>query len=118
MGSAFLLKFYQKVLDLVYDFVYNVRVTTERNTNMNMNRINFDSIVHRDAYRNGFDVYEQTDDLEAMLSSTFHKGEVMVFYREDEGYVVCDVAVGVEFVVGSEQGLAIKLRELANYYIG
>ena len=53
---------------------------------MNMNRINFDSIVHRDAYRNGFDVYEQTDDLEAMLSSTFHKGEVMVSYREDEGY--------------------------------
>lgn len=85
---------------------------------MNMNRINFDSIVHRDAYRNGFDVYEQTDDLEAMLSSTFHKGEVQVSYREDEGYIVYDVAVGVEFVVGSEEGLRTKLRELANYYIG
>ena len=92
-------------------------VSQERNSNMNMNRIHFDSIVHRDAYRNGFDVYEQTDDLEAMLSSTFHKGEVMVSYREDEGYIVYDIAVGVEFVVG-ENGLATKLRELANYYIG
>lgn len=81
-----------------------------------MNRINFDSIVHRDANRNGFDVYEQTDDLEAMLSSTFHKGEVMVSYREDEGYVVYDVTTGVEFVVG-ENGLATKLRELAEFYI-
>ena len=84
---------------------------------MKMNRINFDSIVHRDAYRNGFDVYEQTDDLEAMLSSTFHKGEVQVSYREDEGYIVYDTCVGVEFVVGSEWGLGSKLRELANYYI-
>lgn len=91
-------------------------VDKERNTNMN--RINFDSIVRRDAYRNGFDVYEQTDDLEAMLSSTFHKGEVQVSYREDEGYIVYDVAVGVEFVVGSEEGLRTKIRELANYYIG
>lgn len=93
-------------------------VDKERKTNMKMNRIHFDSIVHRDAYRNGFDVYEQTDDLEAMLSSTFHKGEVMVSYREDEGYVVYDATVGVEFVVGAEANLAIKLRELANYYIG
>lgn len=85
---------------------------------MNMNRINFDSIVHRDAYRNGFDVYEQTDDLEAMLSSTFHKGEVMVSYREDEGYIVYDTCAGEEFVVGAEQGLAIKLRKLAKFYIG
>ena len=85
---------------------------------MKMNRITFDSIVHRDAYRNGFDVYEQTDDLEAMLSSTFHKGEVMVSYHEDEGYVVFDVAAGVEFVVGTEANLAIKLRKLANYYWG
>ncbi len=84
---------------------------------MKMNRINFDSIVRRDAYRNGFDVYEQTDDLEAMLSSTFHKGVVEVSYREYEGYVVYDVTVGVEFVVGSEWGLRTKLRELANYYI-
>ena len=84
---------------------------------MNMNRINFDSIVRRDSYRNGFDVYEQTDDLEAMLSSTFHKGEVLVSYREDEGFVVYDVTVGVEFVVSSEEGLRTKLRELANYYI-
>ena len=84
---------------------------------MKMNRINFDSIVHRDAYRNGFDVYEQTDDLEAMLSSTFHNGEVIVSYREDEGYVVYDTCAGVEFVVGSEWGLGSKLRELANYYI-
>ena len=84
---------------------------------MKMNRINFDTIVHRDAYRNGFDVYEQTDDLEAMLSSTFHKGEVQVSYREDEGYIVYDTCVGVEFVVGSEWGLGSKLRELANYYI-
>jgi len=83
-----------------------------------MNRINFDSIVRRDAYRNGFDVYEQTDDLEAMLSSTFHKGEVQVSYRDDEGYVVYDVTVGVEFVVGSEEGLRNKLRELAKFYIG
>ena len=82
-----------------------------------MNRINFDSIVRRDSYRNGFDVYEQTDDLEAMLSSTFHKGEVLVSYREDEGFVVYDVTVGVEFVVSSEEGLRTKLRELANYYI-
>ena len=93
-------------------------VPQERNTNMKMNRINFDSIVHRDAYRNGFDVYEQTDDLEAMLSSTFHKGEVMVSYREDEGYVVYDVTSGVEFVVGAEANLAPKLRELAKFYIG
>ena len=93
-------------------------VPQERNTNMKMNRITFDTIVHRDAYRNGFDVYEQTDDLKAMLSSTFHKGEVMVSYREDEGYVVYDVTTGVEFVVGAESNLAIKLRELANYYIG
>ena len=100
-----------------YKFVYNVRGQRKEH-NMKMNRINFDSIVHRDAYRNGFDVYEQTDDLEAMLSSTFHKGEVMVSYREDEGYIVYDVTVGVEFVVGSEANLAIKLRELANYYIG
>lgn len=85
---------------------------------MIMNRINFDSIVHRDAYRNGFDVYEQTDDLEAMLSSTFHKGEVQVSYREDEGYVVYDVNAGVEFVVGAEANLATKLRELAKFYIG
>lgn len=85
---------------------------------MNMNRINFDSIVRRDAYRNGFDVYEQTDDLEAMLSSTFHKGEVQVSYREDEGFVVYDVTVGVEFVVSSEEGLRTKLRELAKFYIG
>lgn len=84
---------------------------------MNMNRINFDSIVRRDAYRNGFDVYEQTDDLEAMLSSTFHKGEVQVSYREDEGFVVYDVTVGVEFVVSSEEGLRTKLRELAKFYI-
>lgn len=83
-----------------------------------MNRIHFDTIVHRDAYRNGFDVYEQTDDLEAMLYSTFHKGEVQVSYREDEGYVVYDVNVGVEFVVGAETNLAPKLRELANFYIG
>ena len=82
-----------------------------------MNRINFDSIVRRDAYRNGFDVYEQTDDLEAMLSSTFHKGEVQVSYREDEGFVVYDVTVGVEFVVSSEEGLRTKLRELAKFYI-
>lgn len=82
-----------------------------------MNRINFDSIVHRDAYRNGFDVYEQTDDLEAMLSSTFHEGEVQVSYREDEGFVVYDVTVGVEFVVSSEEGLRTKLRELAKFYI-
>ena len=84
---------------------------------MNMNRINFDSIVRRDSYRNGFDVYEQTDDLEAMLSSTFHKGEVQVSYREDEGFVVYDVTVGVEFVVSSEEGLRTKLRELAKFYI-
>ena len=82
-----------------------------------MNRINFDSIVRRDSYRNGFDVYEQTDDLEAMLSSTFHKGEVQVSYREDEGFVVYDVTVGVEFVVSSEEGLRTKLRELAKFYI-
>ena len=93
-------------------------VSQERNTNMKMNRINFDSIVHRDAYRNGFDVYEQTDDLEAMLSSTFHKGEVMVSYREDEGYVVYDVTTGVEFIVGAVANLALKLRELAKFYIG
>lgn len=93
-------------------------VSQERNTNMKMNRIDFDSIVHRDAHRNGFDVYEQTDDLEAMLSSTFHKGEVMVSYREDEGYVVYDVTTGVEFVVGAESNLATKLRELAKFYIG
>lgn len=93
-------------------------VDKERNSNMNMNRINFDSIVHRDAYRNGFDVYEQTDDLEAMLSSTFHKGVVQVSYREDEGYVVYDVTPGVEFVVGAEANLATKLRELAKFYIG
>lgn len=85
---------------------------------MKMNRINFDSIVHRDAYRNGFDVYEQTDDLEAMLSSTFHKGEIQVSYRDDEGYVVYDVTPGVEFVVGAEANLAPKLRELAKFYIG
>lgn len=85
---------------------------------MKMNRINFDSIVHRDAYHNGFDVYEQTDDLEAMLSSTFHKGEVQVSYREDEGYVVYDTCAGVEFVVGAEVNLAPKLRELAKFYIG
>lgn len=85
---------------------------------MKMNRINFDSIVHRDAYRNGFDVYEQTDDLEAMISSTFHEGEVMVSYREGEGYVVYDVTPGVEFVVGAESNLAPKLRELAKFYIG
>ena len=91
-------------------------VDKERNTNMKMNRITFDTIVHRDAYRNGFDVYEQTDDLEAMLSSTFHNGFVQVSYREDEGYVVYDIIPGVEFVVG-ENGLAIKLRELAEYYI-
>lgn len=84
---------------------------------MKMNRIKFDTIVHRDAYRNGFPNYEQTDDLEAMISSTFHKGEVMVSYREDEGYVVYDVTVGVEFAVGAEQNLAIKLRKLANYYM-
>ena len=82
---------------------------------MKMNIIKFDTIVHRDAYRNGFDVYEQTDDLEAMLSSTFHKGVIQVSYREDEGYVVYDVISGVEFVVG-ENGLATKLRELAEYY--
>lgn len=93
-------------------------VDKERNTNMKMNRIDFDSIVHRDAHRNGFDVYEQTDDLEAMLSSTFHKGEVMVSYREDEGYVVYDVTPGVEFVVGAEANLAPKLHELAKFYIG
>lgn len=84
---------------------------------MKMNRINFDSIVRRDAYRNGFDVYEQTDDFEAVVSSTFHKGEVMVSYREDEGYIVYDMTAGVEFVVGSELGLGSKLRELANYYM-
>ena len=83
---------------------------------MNMNRIKFDTIVYRDAYRNGFDVYEQTDDFEAMVSSTLHKGEVMVSYREDEGYIVYDVAVGVEFVVGSEEGLRTKLGELTEYY--
>ena len=91
-------------------------VSQERNSNMNMNRITFDTIVHRDAYRNGFDVYEQTDDIEAMLSSTFHNGFVQVSYREDEGYVVYDITPGVEFVVG-ENGLATKLRELAEYYI-
>lgn len=83
---------------------------------MKMNRINFDSIVHRDAYRNGFDVYEQTDDLEAMLSSTFHKGEVMVSYREDEGYIVYDTIYGVEFVVGSEERLREKLRDLSKFF--
>ena len=85
---------------------------------MKMNRISFDSIVHRDAYRNGFDVYKQTDDLEAMLSSTLHKGEVMVSYREGEGYVVYDVTPGVDFVVGAEANLAPKLRELTKFYIG
>lgn len=85
---------------------------------MDMNIIKFDTIVHRDAYRNGFDVYEQTDDFEAMLSSTFHKGEVMVSYREDEGYIVYDACVGAVFVVGAEANLAPKLRELAKFYIG
>ena len=84
---------------------------------MNMNIIKFDTIVHRDAYRNGFENYERTDNYEAMLSSTAHDGEVMVSYREDEGYIVYDTCVGVEFVVGSEWGLGSKLRELANYYI-
>jgi hypothetical protein len=51
-----------------------------------------------------------------MVSSTLHKGEVMVSYREDEGYIVYDVAVGVEFVVGSEEGLRTKLGELTEYY--
>lgn len=90
-------------------------VDKEMNTNIKMNRIKFDSIVHRYAYRNGFDVYEQTDDLKANLYSTFHYGFVYVSYREDEGYVVYDVISGVEFVVG-ENGLATKLRELAEYY--
>lgn len=85
---------------------------------MKMNRIDFDSIVRRDAYRNGFDVYVQTDDFEAMLSSTFHKGEILVSYREDKGYVVYDMNVGVEFVVGAEANLAPKLRELAKFHIG
>ena len=93
-------------------------VDKERNTNMKMNRISFDSIVRRDAYRNGFPNYKLMSGMVATLSSTFHKGCVEVSYDEDEGYIVYDVAVGVEFVVGSEQGLAIKLRELANYYIG
>ena len=113
------LKKFQKVLDNFIKLLYNpLGETRKEQKTMNMNRINFDSIVRRDAYRNGFDVYEQTDDLEAMLSSTFHKGEVQVSYREDEGYIVYDVAVGVEFVVSSEEGLRTKLRELANYYIG
>ena len=81
-----------------------------------MNRINFDSIVRRDAYRNGFEVYEQTDDLEAMLSSTGHDGEVMVSYREGEGYVVYDAIYGVEFVVGSEERLREKLRDLSKFF--
>lgn len=85
---------------------------------MKMNRINFDSCVRAAAYRNGFPNYEQTDDLEAMLSSYFHKGEIMVSYREGEGFVVYDVTVGVEFVVGSLDELRDKLRELANYYVG
>jgi hypothetical protein len=42
----------------------------------------------------------------------------MVSYREDEGYVVYDVTPGVEFVVGAEANLALKLRELAKFYIG
>lgn len=82
-----------------------------------MNRIHFDTIVHRDAYRNGFDVYKLADDLEAMLSSTFHKGEVQVSYREDKGYIVYDVNAKMEFVVGAEANLPLKLRELADFYI-
>ena len=93
-------------------------VDKERNTNMKMNRINFDSIVRRDAYRNGFPNYKLMSGMVATLSSTFHKGCVEVSYDEDEGYIVYDVVSGVEFVVGSEQGLATKLRELAEYYIG
>jgi hypothetical protein len=85
---------------------------------MKMNRINFDSIVHRDAYRNGFENYERTDDSEAMLSSTSHDGEVRVSYRECEGYVVYDEVAGVEFVLAAEANLAPKLRELAKFYIG
>ena len=93
-------------------------VDKERNTNMKMNQINFDSIVRRDAYRNGFPNYKLMSGMVATLSSTFHKGCVEVSYDEDDGYIVYDVVSGVEFVVGSEQGLATKLRELAEYYIG
>ena len=84
---------------------------------MKMNIINFDSIVRRDAYRNGFPNYELLDGLKAKLSSTFHKGIVEVSYDEREGFVIYDAINGVEFVVGSEEGLRIKLRELTTFFM-
>ena len=83
-----------------------------------MNLIHFDTIVNRNAYRNGFSVYKLSDDLKAMLFSSFHNGKVRVSYHEDKGYIVYDVNREEELVVGAETNLDSKLRELANFYIG
>lgn len=81
-----------------------------------INPITFDTIVHREAYRNGFENYEQVEDYKAKLSSTAHRGKVEVTYDKYEGYIVNDITAGVEFVVGDDWSLGRKLRELAEFY--
>jgi hypothetical protein len=78
--------------------------------------ITFDSIVHREAYRNGFENYDLVDDYKVKLSSTAHRGKVEVTYDVYEGYMVYDTVAGVEFSVGNEYSLGEKLRELAKFY--
>lgn len=82
-----------------------------------MNSIKFDTIVRREAYRNGFTNYIFIGGMLALISDADHKNYVEVSYNEDDGFIVYERFVKIKFVVGSEQALGIKLRELSEFYM-
>ena len=89
----------------------------EKIENMKMNSIKFDTIVYREAYRNGFNNYLYVGRLHALISDADHKNFLEVSYNEDDGFIVYEMFVKIKFVVGSEQALGIKLRELSEFYM-
>ena len=89
----------------------------ERIENMKMNSIKFDTIVRREAYRNGFTNYLYIGRLHALISDTDHKNFLVVSYDEDDGFIIFYMFIRVKLIVGSEQGLGIKLRELSKIFM-
>lgn len=89
-----------------------------------MNIITFDTIVCRDARRNGFiNIYKHVGEMRYLLSTTAHEGQVEVSYDEN-GMLIVPISPYIkdgkavnEITLGADDKLADKLNELHKYYM-
>ena len=118
----FLLKFYQKSLDLVYKFVYNVRgQRKEHKTMKKISPMYFDSMVRQTAYRNVFEVCEVIVDLKQYrFYSTAHKRSAIVSLEDynDDDCPICVIFDGeAPLYVDNFIELGKLMRDRAESYI-